>query len=228
MSSFAGHCLTGAVVFFADLMDRKGIAPMGRSFGDGASRSLLHRDEGAKLPEWLWCGILVVAANAPDLDYVLPILHRDLHGGLRISHSIGFAVMVTVIFSLGFWLLGERKSLGRRRTIGVFLAIVSHLVLDYCVGVLPLPLFWPFDFSAFKSPFGWLPSAGKISLTNYFLYRNLAIEMGILLPLYAIALWFWKNRCLRRWQLPAGREAVFLLTCFLMEAVSLSISMAIH
>ncbi|AFY39016.1 hypothetical protein Lepto7376_2756 [[Leptolyngbya] sp. PCC 7376] len=42
---------------------------------------------------------------------------------------------------------------------------------------------WPLDKTAFKLPFGLLPSAGKPSLSNYFFYYNLGIEMGVLLPL---------------------------------------------
>ncbi|MGB3755930.1 MAG: hypothetical protein WBA07_06095, partial [Rivularia sp. (in: cyanobacteria)] len=35
----------------------------------------------------------------------------------------------------------------------------------------------------FRLPFGLLPSAGRIRLTNYFMYRNIFIELGVLIPL---------------------------------------------
>ncbi|NEO85783.1 MAG: hypothetical protein F6J87_16255 [Spirulina sp. SIO3F2] len=57
------------------------------------------------------------------------------------------------------------------------------MLLDLLVGVTALPLFWPFDAHRFKLPFGLLPSAGKISLSNPYFYSNLKIELGVLLPL---------------------------------------------
>lgn len=51
------------------------------------------------------------------------------------------------------------------------------------VGVTALPLLWPITSNVFKLPFGLLPSAGKPSLSNYYFYCNLGIEMGALVPL---------------------------------------------
>lgn len=65
----------------------------------------------------------------------------------------------------------------------VILAGLSHLLLDLLVGVTPLPLFWPLSNLTMRLPFGLLPSAGRIQLTNPYFYRNLLIELGILLPL---------------------------------------------
>lgn len=67
--------------------------------------------------------------------------------------------------------------------IQVILTAFSHLVLDLLVGVGALPLLYPLSFYRFKLPFGLLPSAGRINLANYYIYRNLLIEMRVLLPL---------------------------------------------
>jgi inner membrane protein len=44
-------------------------------------------------------------------------------------------------------------------------------------------LLYPFSTQTFSLPFGLLPSAGRIQLSNYFFYRNLFIELGVLVPL---------------------------------------------
>ncbi len=62
------------------------------------------------------------------------------------------------------------------------LAGLSHLLLDLLTGVLPLALLYPY-LKVFRLPFGLLPSAGKIQLTNYLFYRNILIELGIFAPL---------------------------------------------
>jgi hypothetical protein len=57
-------------------------------------------------------------------------------------------------------------------------------------------------------PFGLLPSAGRIALTNRYLYRNLAIELGILVPLYSLLLF---NKSIRRHQYRVWLLGVHLL-----------------
>ena len=74
----------------------------------------------------------------------------------------------------------------------------SHLVLDLLVGVSPLPLLWPFLAQSFKLPFGILPSAGKLQLDNYFLFFNLFIELGVLVPLSVCVAW-WRYLKIRGW-----------------------------
>jgi hypothetical protein len=57
--------------------------------------------------------------------------------------------------------------------------------MDMLVGVWPLPLLWPFTDARFALPFGILPSAPSFRLDNPYMYRNLLMEVGILIPLYA-------------------------------------------
>ena len=131
----------------------------------------------------MWLGWLLMLASAPDIDYLVPALSRHAHRGSRITHSIAFSLMLP-LFSVG--LLYFLKGLGSHRkflSICAVLAGLSHLVLDFLVGVTPLPLLWPLSSAAFYLPVGILPSAGRIQLSNYYFYRNLLIEVGILVPL---------------------------------------------
>ena len=51
-----------------------------------------------------------------------------------------------------------------------------------------MPLFWPLADAAFRCLVGLLPSAGALKLTNFYLYRNLALELGIFLPILGLLL----------------------------------------
>jgi hypothetical protein len=44
------------------------------------------------------------------------------------------------------------------------------------------PLLWPFSDKHFTFAYGVLPSAGRIDIGNYYFWRNLLIEIGILIP----------------------------------------------
>lgn len=101
------------------------------------------------------------------------------------------------------------------------LAGLSHLALDFLVGVTPLPLFWPLGPAAFSSPVGILPSAGRVQLSNYYLYRNVLIEVGVLAPLYYVARGLYLGRSGAR---DRARLLILLLVagCFVAWSVSLS------
>jgi hypothetical protein len=69
----------------------------------------------------------------------------------------------------------------------VICAAFSHPILDLFVGVVGIHLFWPFGKSL---DFPLVCCLGSLSLTNYYLYKNLFIELGVLTPLfYRIYLW---------------------------------------
>ena len=119
----------------------------------------------------------------PDIDYLIPSLilqHNDRR--VRTSHSFLGALIVPVCTILILWLLGKRGKTLKLMGLQAILAGLSHLLLDLLTGVLPLPLLYP-SLEVFRLPFGLLPSAGKIQLTNYLFYRNLSIELGVILPL---------------------------------------------
>lgn len=169
----------------------------------------------------VWLAWLVVLASAPDIDYVVPALAAPAHQGRRITHSIALSMGLPLL-SIG--VLYFVKGLKSRRgllSVCAVLAGLSHLVLDFLVGVTPLPLLWPLDSAAFASPIGILPSAGRIQLSNYYLYRNLLIEVGVLAPVCYVARSLYLGE-IRAW----GRARVFILLlvagCFVAWSVSLS------
>ncbi len=165
MSSFIGHTLTSLGVYVTTQPPQK--------------------------PAWrdlLWLGWLTFVALAPDLDYVIPALYAlrtSMEDGLRITHSlVGCLVFPLLTLPALVWLKLTWET-RRLYIIQVFLAGLSHIVMDMLVGVWPLPLLWPFTDARFALPFGILPSAPSFRLDNPYMYRNLLMEVGILIPLYA-------------------------------------------
>lgn len=159
MSSFVGHGLAALTI--------------GKAFeeNEGFQRKIL------------WQSCLVLCAFAPDVDYLVPALSFPYNHGLRITHSIAFSLILPVILTC-LWLLFERKS-AAWKGLQAGLAGLSHLLLDFLVGSGRTdPLLYPFYNETLNLPFGILPSAGALRLTNFYFYRNLLIELGILLPVF--------------------------------------------
>lgn len=185
MSSFVSHSITGAAIAFHDRQ------PFTRPL--------------------LWSCWLIVLACFPDSEYGVLWLF-GINFFIRFTHSVVFCSLLPACTL--FYLLRYTPRQGRtERIIQVFGAAYSHLVLDLLVGVYPLPLLWPFTNAGMTLPFGVLPSAGRLVLTNYYLYRNLFIELGILLPLYSFLLFrrtIWEHR-LRIWLL--GGHLLIWLPC---------------
>lgn len=182
MSSFIGHSLTAGAIFLTG-----GQCPQ-------KGRELLS------IKELAWLGCLGIAAVAPDLDYFIPFLDRSKFGGLRISNSILYSLIFPAMVIGGLFLARLQTAEFRLRSIQIIIAGLSHILLDYLVGVYHSPLFWPITHETYASPVGLLPSAGKLSLTNYYFYRNLAIELGVLLPIYTVInLFIWRAN--KRWLL---------------------------
>lgn len=136
---------------------------------------------------FMWAAWLIVLASAPDADYLIPALNSRAHQGLRITHSVAFSLVLPLCTAVALWLTSRDARQLRSLSLCAALAGLSHLVLDYLVGVTPLPLLWPFSAATFASPAGILPSAGRVQLSNYYFYRNLLIEMGILAPVLYVA-----------------------------------------
>lgn len=161
MSSLIGHAVTGAAIAFA----------RGHSNRKKARREL---------------PLLVLLAIAPDFDYLaLWLLGVDAQP--RATHSLCFCLgAATVAWALGRAVAPQDRPSG---FVPLALAACSHLLLDLLVGVHSLPLLWPFSAIDVVSPIGVLPSAAHVSLTNRYLWRNLAIELGILVPMLLIVVW---------------------------------------
>lgn len=169
----------------------------------------------------MWLAWLVALASAPDIDYLVPALASPAHQGSRITHSIALS-MVLPLFSVGVLYFAKGlKSQRRLLSVCAVLAGLSHLVLDFLVGVTPLPLLWPLNSAAFASPVGVLPSAGRIQLSNYYLYRNALIEVGVLAPVYYVARGLYLGEVSIR---DRARVLILLLVagCFAAWSVSLS------
>lgn len=159
----------------------------GHSLAAYSLASATQCGRGALSQRFMWAGWLIVLASAPDIDYLIPGLNSRAHHGLRITHSVAFSLALPLCTAvvLCFTCRDGRKL--KALCVCAALAGLSHLVLDLLVGVTPLPLLWPFSAATAAAPAGILPSAGRVELSNYYFYRNLLIEMGILAPTLYVA-----------------------------------------
>lgn len=135
----------------------------------------------------LWPGWLMFVALAPDLDYFFPSLYlRDASLGiLRLTHSLAGCLLLPLLTCLALSRLKLTRETRWLCAVQVVLAGLSHLAMDMLVGVASLPLLWPLTAQRFRLPFGILPSGPAFRLDNVYMYRNLLMEVGVLVPLYA-------------------------------------------
>jgi inner membrane protein len=179
VSSFIGHALSGLGIYVATLSPKK-----------DAQRDLALRALGLRGPVLrglLWPAWLMFAAIAPDLDHFFRsvCMQYDATGVLRITHSLAGCLLFPTLTLLALSRLKMARETRRLFALQVVLAGLSHVVMDLLVGVSALPLLWPFAGQRFKLPFGVLPSGPAFRLDNVCMYRNLLIEAGVLIPLYA-------------------------------------------
>lgn len=197
MSSFIGHSLAASSTYF---IEKQPTSPN----------------------KIYWLGWLIIIASAPDIDHIIRALHFTFqHQDIRITHSILLSLVLPIGTIVVLTLLGRK---GRSLIISsqqVILAGLSHLVLDLLTGVNKLPLLWPFSSEIFKLPFGILPSAGGVNLFNYFLYRNLLIEMGVLAPLVYIAFLISNDKSTTRQQKFLIGGLLVISICFMVWSFSL-------
>jgi len=160
MSSLFGHALIGAAI------------------GENAKTN-------SKVEKLFLCLFFSVSSICLDLDY-LPTWFLGIEMEPRLSHSIGGCFIVAAI---GFILSRAAfpESLKSINPLLIFAAPLSHLLMDFFVGVHLNPVFWPFNESVYAFSHGVLPSAGRLHIDNYYFWRNLVIELGILIPI-AIAI----------------------------------------
>jgi inner membrane protein len=180
MSSFIGHCLVGASL--------------------GASCRTATKSEKFFIPLFF-----AAIALSPDLDY-LAIWLLQIKIEPRYTHSLAFCILMALL-SLFLRSLVFSKALKKVPSIYFLLAPFTHIALDYFVGVHRNPIFWPFVDSVHAFPYGFLPSAGRLNFSNFYFWRNLSIELGILIP--ALFLLF-----------PGSRGLVLKRTAFLIPLVS--------
>ena len=152
MSSFIGHGLAAVTA-------KLSVPPNKQPFPTGSKKIL-------------WLGWLILIAWGPDIDYIVPALAMGQHQGARITHSIAVSLLLPLITILVLWLLGLRQQKFWVCTGQAIATGLSHPVMDWFVGVLGLPLFWPFNSILIKAPVGLLPSAGKTPLAKLLLLRQ--------------------------------------------------------
>jgi inner membrane protein len=205
MSSFFGHSLAGLTTYAIGY------------------KLQIDRTTRFDRSNWLWLGFLVAIALIPDLDYLVPQLKwQEGAQVLRITHSFAGVLLFPIVSISILWMWGDRGESFKVKSYQLVIAGLSHLLLDTLTGVYPKPWLYPFSLETFKLPFGLLPSAGKIDLTNYLFYRNLLIEAGVLIPL-SISLFLSVGNSAKR-----GKRQVIIGTgllisgCFMFWAASLS------
>lgn len=94
--------------------------------------------------------------------------------------------------------------------------------MDLLVGVTPLPLLYPWHLQLFKLPFGILPSAGKIQINNHLFYKNIFIEIGVLIPLFSSIFITSKDNIILQEQKIIVPLLLFISACFMTWAFNLS------
>jgi inner membrane protein len=94
----------------------------------------------------------LLAANAPDLDFIPGLLVGDLG---RYHHGPSHSIVAAFIFGLFSVIIVRRLSV----FVGVSSAYLSHILLDYLVqdpsSPYGVPLFWPLTERYYMAPFAF-------------------------------------------------------------------------
>ena len=130
----------------------------------------IHRLNTRPAPvPWLRLFFYLIAANAPDLDFLPGMLMgkpNQYHHG--VSHSIGFSVLFGAAVSL-FLYLGKRTPTVRNFFLSSSLYF-SHIALDYFSIDTSVPygqpIFWPVSQSYYISPFAFFPDIRRTGATG--------------------------------------------------------------
>jgi inner membrane protein len=142
--------------------------------------------------------LYLVAANAPDLDFIPGLMVGDpnrFHHG--VSHSSGLAILFAIVVTL---LLRLRQGEWRWKQFLVLLGLyLSHLILDYFAEdnspPYGVPFFWPASGAYYMSPVSLFSDIHRSNATadffpSLFSAHNLwsvSVECLVLLPLLLIA-----------------------------------------
>jgi len=124
--------------------------------------------------------LFVALAIAPDVDY-LAVWLFEYTANPRFTHSLSFALALVLIIHR----VRSRCVTASVKFRWLLFAGTSHAFLDLLVGAHPVPLFWPIG-EGVTMPIGVLPSAGSLAPGNFYLWRNLLIELGVLSPAFAL------------------------------------------
>jgi inner membrane protein len=150
---------------------------------------------------WWTFALYLVAANAPDLDFIPGLLMgnpgRYHHGP---SHSLGFAILFGLALSLTLALF--KLGAGMRNFMIFFSLYLSHVILDYLSTDTSFPhgvaLLWPLSNEYYIAPFAFLPDihrpvssgmkfiTGVLSLHNLWAATVEALMLGFLILLFTV------------------------------------------
>ena len=163
-----------------------------------------------RLTAWALLPVLAFAW-LPDGDYALRMLGFG-SPDVRWSHSFVFVLSVWLVYlgaaHLHPWL--RHRFGGRVMAATTLAAGLSHLVMDWLVASSwGDPLFWPLSTAQHSSPLGIFPwGSSNMDPSRLRTWQNLAMELGVLLPLAAVAVWHRQGRLTRARLLIAGVVAM--------------------
>jgi hypothetical protein len=147
---------------------------------------------------------LLFFALLPDIDFLFgfPVGNPNRYHHL-FTHSL---IFVTAVGLAGGWIFSHFPQKSLLYSSAIFLAAgISHLLLD-CLALdrrppFGCPLLWPFSNRFFISPVVLFSDVSRISDSKLFFasllnphnLRTIAIETGVLAPLWAIV-WIFKRK----------------------------------
>src|SRR6266436_3415305 len=158
-------------------------------------------------------GVLILLANAPDLDL---LLGNAVHRGF--THSLTVATLVSLVLARawriapGFW----------RSAIVYFIAYSSHLLIDFFTGTkigwtnsgFGMPLFWPSP-NPFSSPLILIFGIHHKNFAALFSLDNVwacTYELLTCTVITVVAGLLWKRRLKSRTNHPTSEAAAHLLS----------------
>ena len=179
MPSPVGHSLLGLAI-------AAGFALPRTTFGALAATVRRH------LPE---LGLLLIAANLPDVDYVPGLLAGELNKYHHLhTHTLGWVVVT----SLGLWWMWKRirPDAGWKSLALLFAAGLSHLLADLLTADTRAPFgimaLWPFSSAYFISPATLFLAPRKATVVDMFQLHNvrvMLVEAAWCLPLVLLGVW---------------------------------------
>lgn len=131
--------------------------------------------------------MVALAAELPDIDFLLPVRHRGP------THSLLFAGGVGASFGLVRAPRGGRRALALGAVAGM--AAATHAALDLLTGESGARIRWPVGSGRFTLPAAPLPASpiGPAMATPSGALR-FAGELAWAVPLAAVGLWPWRHR----------------------------------
>ena len=132
--------------------------------------------------DYLAVAVVTAASVSPDIDLVFGINHRGP------THSIGFAAIVALVVALVLRLSSHPTPRGT--AILCFVAVLSHIALDFLTVSSPIAALWPITSVEFKFAHPILPSVpldDRIATLRGLV--NAATEMAWSAMLIAAGVW---------------------------------------